>query len=91
MMLVTYKSDPVNGPSKLRSKEIGERIREACYYKDLSLIPGNFEDGNLKFVEGTLSGDSGFSSTFAVKSYEFLGQKCDRSRLSGKTVCFLFS
>ena len=76
MMLVAYKSDTVNGPSKLRSKKIGKRIREDCYDKNLSLIPENFEDGNLKVLEGTLSGDPGFSSIFAVKSYEFLGQKC---------------
>ena len=34
--------------------------------------------------EGTLSGNSRFSSIFAVTSYEFLGQK------SGKTLCFRF-
>ena len=38
MMLVAYKSDPVNGPSKLRWKEIGKRIREVCYDKNLSLM-----------------------------------------------------
>ena len=66
----------MNGPSKLRWKEIGKRIREDDSNKNLSLIPENFEDGNLKVLEGTLSGDSGLSSIFAVKSYEFLGQKC---------------
>ena len=71
-MLIFYKSDPVNGPSKLRSKEIGKRIREVYYENSLSLIPENLEDGNLKVLEGTLSGDSGFPSIFAVK---FLGQK----------------
>ena len=65
-MLVAYKSYPVNGPSKLRSKEIGKRIREDCYDKNLSLISGNFGDGNLKVVEGNISGDSGWSSIFAA-------------------------
>ena len=39
--------------------------------KNLSIIPENFEDGKMKFLEGILSFDSGFSSKFAVKNYEF--------------------
>ena len=45
MMLVSYKPDPINGPSKLRSKLIVQRIQEECYDKNLSLILGKFEDG----------------------------------------------
>ena len=83
-MVVAYKSVPVNAPSKLRSKEIGKRIREDCYDKNLSLIPENFEARNLKVLEGTLSGDSGLSSIFAVKGYEFLSQKCGPMDFLGK-------
>ena len=71
LMLVTKKSEPMDGPSKSRSEDIVQKIQQDCYDKNLSLIPEKFENGKMKFLEGILSFDSGFSSKFAVKNYEF--------------------
>ena len=37
MMLVSNKAEPINGPSKSRTKYIVKRIQEDCYDKNLSL------------------------------------------------------
>ena len=71
MMLVTKKSDPKNGQTKLRSNYIVKMIQEDCYDENLSLIPAKFEDGKMRFLEGTVSFNAGFSSILTAKNYEF--------------------
>ena len=71
MMLVTKKSDPKNGQTKLRSNYIVKMIQEDCYDENLSLIPEKFKDAKTRFLEGTLSFNAGFFSIIAVKNYEF--------------------
>ena len=45
-------------------------IQEDCYDENLSLIQEKIEDGKMRFLEGTLSFNAGFSSILTVKNYE---------------------
>ena len=38
---------------------------------DNLLFPANFEAGKMRFLEGTLSFNAGFSSILTAKNYEF--------------------
>ena len=71
MMLVSKKSESFSGKSKQRAQFIVSKIQKDCYDEHLSLIPEKFEEGKMRFLEGTLSFNSGFSSTLTVKNYEF--------------------
>ena len=89
MMVVTSKQEPINGPSKKRSSRIVQKIQEECYDKNLILVPEKFEDGKMKFLEGSLSFNSGFSSKFEVKNYEYwLKQEASRFFLGKSFASF---
>ena len=70
MMMVFKKSEKEDGRTKRRSKAIVKMIQELCYDENLSLIPEKFEDGKMKFLEGSLSFNNGFSSILMAKNYE---------------------
>ena len=46
-------------------------IQEDCYDENLSFIPEKLEAGKMRFLEGTLSFNAGFSSILTAKNYEF--------------------
>ena len=46
-------------------------IEDCSSDENLSLIPEKIEDGKMRFLEGTLSFNAGFSSILTVKNYEF--------------------
>ena len=88
-MRVTNKLEPSDGPSHAQAKEIVSKIKKDCYDKNLSLSPENSEDGKIKFQEGVLSFESGFSSTFAVKAL-ISGLKRRLLDISWANLCHLF-
>ena len=87
MMLVSKKSDTKNGPSKLRTTEIGKSIQEDCYDENLSLIPEKFDEGKMTFLESFWENPSiPFQLTLITKFYCYKKGKNCAGGLVTKTV-----
>ena len=71
MILVVDVCELNDRPSQPTASKLDKKIQSVCSDEILSLIPENFEEGKMKFLEGTLYFSQGFSSTIFVKNNEY--------------------